>query len=417
MADEIETKGHRQRLKEHFLASEPQALTEWALLELLLTYAIPQKDVQPLARQLIADFGSLGAVLAADRSALIRIKGLGDAAITLQKLADHLATVRAPEALEQPAPPEIPEAPPLPIDDPEPALAAAGTNMPGTLPATVPDGVAPDIVAPAPAPSVPAAQGLGYTQETEPGATPPQPDPGAASATRWRAGGRYSAANMLKPGMVAETQLALAAYHRLRDLDATRRYLQDEGLPQRSRATRRSIVTTIGERLASWNPPRWVCQELVATSAANDLANLKPLLLLHTARQDVLLYAVVQRVIVPRWREGMVAISHVEMQRFLDEAAPSHPEIATWSRATRGKLTGNLLTVLRDYGLLVGAATKRIVEPVIPPRAAAHLARLLQEEGVEAARLPDHPDWALWLLSPERVRALLAATPPGGTAT
>lgn len=66
-------KGHRQRLKERFLASEPRALTEWALLELLLTYAIPQKDVQPLAQQLIAAFGSLGAVLAADRSALIRI--------------------------------------------------------------------------------------------------------------------------------------------------------------------------------------------------------------------------------------------------------------------------------------------------------------------------------------------------------
>jgi DNA repair protein RadC len=47
-------KGHRQRLKERFLAGEPSSQSDEALLELLLTYAIPQKDVQPLARHLIA---------------------------------------------------------------------------------------------------------------------------------------------------------------------------------------------------------------------------------------------------------------------------------------------------------------------------------------------------------------------------
>lgn len=410
MADE--TKGHRQRLKDRFVGGRPEAHTEEALLELLLTYAIPQKDLQPLARHLIADFGGLGAVLAVDRAALTRIRGLGDAAITLLKLAHHLATVDIPEGLPQSAPSWISQ-PPLRSTDEEGQLASAtGTGRSLAPPAAISDDASPELPASAPAPR--AVAGRERTPVAEPEATPPRP---AASSTRWRAAGRYSAANMLKPGMIAETQLALAAYARLRDLDATRRYLQDEGLPQRSRATRRSIVTTIGERLTSWNPPQWVCQDLIETSAANDLANLKPLLLAHAARQDVLLYTVVQRVIVPRWHEGVVAISHVEMQRFLDEAAPSHPEIATWSRATRGKLTGNLLTVLRDYGLLVGAATKRIVEPVIPPRAASHLARLLQEEGIEAAHLPYHPDWALWLLTPERVRALLAAMPAGGTAT
>ena len=41
------TSGHRQRLKERILAGE-------ALLELLLTYALPQHDTQPLARDLLA---------------------------------------------------------------------------------------------------------------------------------------------------------------------------------------------------------------------------------------------------------------------------------------------------------------------------------------------------------------------------
>ena len=40
-------KGHRQRLKARFLTGEAQGGTDEALLKLLLTYAIPQKDVRP----------------------------------------------------------------------------------------------------------------------------------------------------------------------------------------------------------------------------------------------------------------------------------------------------------------------------------------------------------------------------------
>jgi hypothetical protein len=42
-------KGHRQRLRDRFLSEEASALTEESLIELLLTFAIPQKDVRPLA--------------------------------------------------------------------------------------------------------------------------------------------------------------------------------------------------------------------------------------------------------------------------------------------------------------------------------------------------------------------------------
>ena len=84
--------GHRQRLKERFNARDPQALTEAALLELLLTYAIPQKDVQPLALQLLDRFGSLDAVLSADPATLTSIAGIGDSVVTLLKLSNYLAT-------------------------------------------------------------------------------------------------------------------------------------------------------------------------------------------------------------------------------------------------------------------------------------------------------------------------------------
>lgn len=54
--------GHRDRLMERFLSSGIEALADYELLELLLFLAIPRRDVKPLAKSLIAHFGTLAAV-------------------------------------------------------------------------------------------------------------------------------------------------------------------------------------------------------------------------------------------------------------------------------------------------------------------------------------------------------------------
>ena len=51
-------------MRERFLAGGPDALPDYELLELVLFNGIPQKDVKPLAKELIARFGSYGAVMA-----------------------------------------------------------------------------------------------------------------------------------------------------------------------------------------------------------------------------------------------------------------------------------------------------------------------------------------------------------------
>ena len=82
--------GHRQRLRERFLAGEETSCTEEALLELLLTYVIPQKNVQPLARRLIVEFGSLSAVLASPPEVLCRVNGIKSNTAALLKLVDWI---------------------------------------------------------------------------------------------------------------------------------------------------------------------------------------------------------------------------------------------------------------------------------------------------------------------------------------
>jgi len=84
--------GHRQRLRERFLTGEASVQTDAGLLELLLSYAIPRIDVQPLATQLLATFGNLPGVLVADVEALCKIKGIKEHAVTLLKLTNWIRT-------------------------------------------------------------------------------------------------------------------------------------------------------------------------------------------------------------------------------------------------------------------------------------------------------------------------------------
>ncbi|MBC7190383.1 hypothetical protein H5U35_09340, partial [Candidatus Aerophobetes bacterium] len=69
--------GHRERLRQRFKKTGGEGFQDYELLELLLTYSIPQKDVKPLAKRLIQRFGSLPDVLEADLRELEEVQGIG----------------------------------------------------------------------------------------------------------------------------------------------------------------------------------------------------------------------------------------------------------------------------------------------------------------------------------------------------
>ena len=70
--------GHRDRLRQRFANGGAEALPDYELLELLLFRSIPQRDVKPLAKQLIQHFGSFAEVIGASPGRLREIKGVGD---------------------------------------------------------------------------------------------------------------------------------------------------------------------------------------------------------------------------------------------------------------------------------------------------------------------------------------------------
>ena len=85
--------GHRMRMRNRFLNEGIDSFEPHEILELLLYYAIPRRDINALAHSLIEHFGSLGNVFDADVSSLKEIPGIGENAAILISLIPQLSRV------------------------------------------------------------------------------------------------------------------------------------------------------------------------------------------------------------------------------------------------------------------------------------------------------------------------------------
>ncbi len=82
--------GHRKRLRERFRNTASDGLHPYELLELLLTYAIPRRDVKAISKALIVRFGSLPGVLDATQMELENSSAIGPTSATLIRLIKAL---------------------------------------------------------------------------------------------------------------------------------------------------------------------------------------------------------------------------------------------------------------------------------------------------------------------------------------
>ncbi len=78
--------GHRQRLKERFAQHGLDGFHDYEVLELLLLYVIPRKDVKPIAKRLFTQFSTLAGVFDAHVEELQNIEGLGKESALYLKL-------------------------------------------------------------------------------------------------------------------------------------------------------------------------------------------------------------------------------------------------------------------------------------------------------------------------------------------
>ena len=89
--DDTGPTGHRERLRARFLQGGADAMPDYELLELTLFAAVPRRDTKPLAKALLARFGSFAEVIAAPRARLMEVKGVGETVLHHLKIVEAAA--------------------------------------------------------------------------------------------------------------------------------------------------------------------------------------------------------------------------------------------------------------------------------------------------------------------------------------
>lgn len=143
-------------------------------------------------------------------------------------------------------------------------------------------------------------------------------------------------------------------------------------------------------------------------------AALDRILYFHAARADRLLHDLVIDYLVPLKARGITDLHHAEVEALLGRWVEEGRTAGRWGEATTRRVAQGLLSALRDFGVLQGAARKRIAPAYLPIEAFAYVAYYLKQHQPSGARLLDLPDWSLFFLPREGVeRSLVEAQQHG----
>ncbi len=209
--------------------------------------------------------------------------------------------------------------------------------------------------------------------------------------------GPLSSRNSSKGALVAESHAvfrALASGLTIGEVRA--RCLGGRLLRQPAQETRQRIWEALQWRFFEWNPPAWILQDLMDASQT-DLTSPRfvGIVFLHSVRRDRLAFGFVTEKLWSLRRNGVRDVDRSDVMDFLAENIDRQP--AKWRESTRLKVAGNVLSALRDFGVLTGVRRKQLQRPVVSLEVALHLCRLLAAEGLRGRALLEARDWRLFL--------------------
>ncbi len=216
--------------------------------------------------------------------------------------------------------------------------------------------------------------------------------------------GAYSTRGTGKGGLLAESAAVLRFLQQGATLVELRAaVLAGRILHQRARITREGILKRLAHRLLDHGQP-WIFAALLA---ALDRGERSPeflsSLLLRYVLQDRLVFDFVTGPLWTRWREGRLGVDRDDLLAFFDQAREDQPQVARWTEPTRKRLAGDILSCLRDLGLLEGTQRKRLTRPLLPLSTAEHLLHVLIAEGKRGAEILSDPTWRIFLCTPNDV--------------
>lgn len=140
----------------------------------------------------------------------------------------------------------------------------------------------------------------------------------------------------------------------------------------------------------------------------------RPLLYFHSCQSDRLLHDTVTRVLEPKWAAGELEVDVPEIERVLTRWTDEGLTAGAWSPPTTRRIAHGLLATLRDFGILEGAARKRLTHPYLPPEAFAYIALDFRRGGASGRVLVESPEWRLFFLGPDAVERLFVESQQRG---
>lgn len=124
-----------------------------------------------------------------------------------------------------------------------------------------------------------------------------------------------------------------------------------------------------------------------------------------TARAEMILYRFATEELYSMARSGAVGVATSDLTSWITKICKEQGKI--WSDVVIIKVARAMLAALRDFGVLSGASKKTIAASHLSLEAFALIAWCLRNQLEDSRDLKTHPDWRLFLLSPENVERLL----------
>ena len=227
----------------------------------------------------------------------------------------------------------------------------------------------------------------------------------------------YSSMLSGKGALLDETLAVLQQIDRGHSLDQVRTMIMDHDLlAKTTMSTRQSVWDHVHARYLTDEDHARVLARMVVH--APDRQTERLVLFYELCRSSSILRDTTIYCVYPRYAAGYSSIDKTDIQGYFDDIAVAHPELTAWSPQTRDKVVSNILTILRDFGLLEGSQRKQFSRLYVPLPAFVYVLYRLAEDGLTTPQeILDVEDWRLFFLEPADVVTLLDETTAAGHCT
>ena len=175
------------------------------------------------------------------------------------------------------------------------------------------------------------------------------------------------------------------------------RFRRENIFGKASRSRIEDILVIFRQRYLDSAPVAKALVTLVQGGFPNEA--LDRILYFHSAQSDALLHDIVTDVLSQFYTIGKTDVTVGDIQSAVTRWVNEGKTSANWSEETILRVTQGLLSTLRDFGVLQGAANKRLAPIYLPVEAFAYVAFYLQQQQPSGERLLDDPEWQLFFLS------------------